>query len=63
MSTQEDAFTGKKPNVSYFKIFGSSIYVHVTKYIRNKLEPITDIGIFFRVHLNSPQLSGVFSKQ
>ena len=31
MSTLEEAFSGKKPNVSYFKIFGSSVYCHVTK--------------------------------
>jgi hypothetical protein len=29
MSTPEEAFTGKKPDVSHFKIFGSSVYVHV----------------------------------
>jgi transposase InsO family protein len=31
MSTPEEAFIGKKPDVSYFKIFGSSVYFHVTK--------------------------------
>ena len=46
MSTQEEAFTGKKPHVSHFKIFGSSVYVHVTKDARKKLEPKTKIGIF-----------------
>ena len=42
MSTSEEAFTGKKLDVSHFKIFGSSIYVHVTK----KLEPTTEVRIF-----------------
>jgi hypothetical protein len=38
MSTPEEDFTGKKPDVSHFKIFGSSVYVHVTKNARKKLE-------------------------
>ena len=46
MSTLEEAFTGKKPDVSYFKIFGSFVYVHVTKDARKKIEPTTEIGIF-----------------
>ena len=46
MCTPEEAFTGKKIDVSNFKIFGSSIYVHVKKYVRKKLEPTTEIGIF-----------------
>jgi hypothetical protein len=46
MSTPEEAFTGKKPDVSHFKIFGSSIYVHVTKNTRKKLELTSEVGIF-----------------
>ena len=46
MSTPEEAFTGKKPDVSHFKIFGSSVYVHVTKDTRKKLEPTAEVGIF-----------------
>ena len=46
MSTPEEFFTSKKPDVSYFKIFGSSFYVHVTKDTTKKLEPIVEIGIF-----------------
>ena len=46
MSTPEEAFTGKKPDVSHFKIFGSFVYVHVTKDARKKLEPTVEIGIF-----------------
>ena len=46
MSTIDEAFTSKKPDVSYFKIFGSYFYVHVTKDARKKLEPIAEIGIF-----------------
>ena len=44
--TPEEAFTGKKPDVSNFKIFGSSLYVHVTKDIRKKLELTVEIGNF-----------------
>jgi hypothetical protein len=46
MSTLEEAFTGKKMDVSHFKIFGSSVYVHVTKNARKKLEPTAEVGIF-----------------
>jgi hypothetical protein len=46
MSTPEEAFTGKKPDVSHFEIFGSSIYVHVTKDSRKKMESTAEVGIF-----------------
>lgn len=46
MSTPKEAFSSKRPDVSHFKIFGSSVFFHVTKYVRNKLEPITELGIF-----------------
>ena len=46
MSTPEEAFSGKKPDISHLKIFGSSVYIHVTKDTRNKLEPIAEVGIF-----------------
>ena len=46
MSTPEEVFTGKKLNVSHFKIFGSSVYVDVTKNARKKLEPTAEVGIF-----------------
>ena len=46
MSTPEEAFTGKKLDVSHFNIFGSPIYIHVTKDARKKLEPIVEVGIF-----------------
>ena len=46
MSTLEEAFSGKKPDVSHFQIFGSSLYVHVTKDARKKLEPTGEIMIF-----------------
>ena len=46
MSTPEEYFSSKKPDVSYFKIFGSFVYFHVTKDSRKKLEPTGEIGIF-----------------
>ena len=46
MSKPEEDFTGKKLNVSHLNIFGSSVYVHVTKNARKKLEPTTEVGIF-----------------
>ena len=46
MSTPEEAFTGKKLDISHFKIFGSFVYVHVTKDARKKLELTTEVRIF-----------------
>ena len=46
MSTPEEDFTGKKLDVSHFKICGSSIYVHVTKDARKDLELTAKVGIF-----------------
>ena len=46
MSTHEEAFIGKKLDVSHFNIFGSSVYVHVTKDARKKLELTAEVGIF-----------------
>ena len=46
MSTLEENFSGKKPDVSYFKTFGSFVYFHVTKYSKKKLELKANIGIF-----------------
>ena len=46
MSTPEEAFTGKKPDISHLNIFGSYVYIHVKKDVRKKLEPTTEVGIF-----------------
>ena len=46
MSTPEEAFTGKKPDISHLNIFGSSVYIHVTKDARKKLELTAEVGIF-----------------
>ena len=47
MSTPDEDFTGKKPNIFHLKIFGSPVYIHVTKDARKKLEPTAEVGIFF----------------
>ena len=46
MSTPEEYFTGKKPVISHLNIFSSSVYIHVTKDARKKLELTTEFGIF-----------------
>ena len=46
MSTPEEAFSSKKPDISHLKIFGSPVYIHVTKNSRKKLEPTAEVGIF-----------------
>ena len=46
MNTPKEYFTGKKLDISHLKIFGSSIYIHVSKDARNKLEPAVEVGIF-----------------
>jgi IS30 family transposase len=46
MSTPEEAFTGKKPDVSHLKKFGSSVFVHMNKDARKKLESTAEVGIF-----------------
>ena len=46
MSTPEEDFLGKKPDVAHFRIFGSSVYCHVTQDARKNIEPTTVLGIF-----------------
>jgi len=45
MKTPKEAFSSKRPDVGHFRIFGSSVYCHVTKDARKKLEPTTELGI------------------
>ena len=45
MKTPMEAVSRKRLDVSHFRIFGSLVYYHVTKYARNKLDPITELGI------------------
>jgi transposase InsO family protein len=44
--TPKEKFTGKKPNVSHFKVFGYSAYVHVPNEKTSKLDPKADKCIF-----------------
>ncbi|MCO5566583.1 hypothetical protein L7F22_020260 [Adiantum nelumboides] len=37
--TPEETFTGKKPNVSHFKVFGCIAYMHVPNELKTKLDP------------------------
>ena len=46
MSTPEEAFSGKKPKISHLRIFGSPVYIHVTKDAKKKLESTAEVGIF-----------------
>ena len=46
MSTPEEAYSGKTPDISHLRIFGSTVYMHVTKDARKKLEPTVEVGIF-----------------
>jgi reverse transcriptase-like protein len=44
--TPEEAFSGKKPNVEHYRIFGCLTYSHVPEEKRTKLEPTAEKGIF-----------------
>ena len=46
MSTPEEVFSGKKPDISHLNIFGSPVYIHVTNNARKKLELTAEVGIF-----------------
>jgi hypothetical protein len=44
--TLEEAFTGVKPEVGHFRIFGCSTYIHVPKEKRTMLDPSGRNGTF-----------------
>lgn len=44
--TPEEGFTGKRPYVAHFRIFGNMVYCHVPIEHRSKLEPTTNKGTF-----------------
>ena len=46
MSTPEEAYSGKRPDISHLRIFGSPVYMHVTKDARRKLDPTAEVGLF-----------------
>ena len=43
--TPEEMFTGEKPEVSHLKIFGCSVYIHIPKEKRSKLDPSGKKGL------------------
>jgi hypothetical protein len=43
--TPEEAFSGKKPEVGHFKIFGCITYSYVPSEKRTKPEPMAERGI------------------
>jgi len=45
MKKPMEAFSGKRPDVNHFRIFGPLVYFHVTKDARKKLDPTTKLGI------------------
>ena len=44
--TPEESFTGKKPEVSHFRIFGCLTYSHVPSEKMTRFEPTAERGIF-----------------
>jgi hypothetical protein len=44
--TPEEAFTGKKPKVGHFRIFGCLVYCHMPSDKRTKLDSTVAKGIF-----------------
>ncbi|MCO5575796.1 hypothetical protein L7F22_029601 [Adiantum nelumboides] len=44
--TSEETFTGKKPDVSHFKVFGCIAYMHVPNELRTKLDPKAEKYVF-----------------
>ena len=44
--TPEEVCIGEKPDVGHLRIFGCTIYVHVPKEKRTKMEPLGKKGIF-----------------
>jgi hypothetical protein len=40
--TLEEAFTGKKPDISHLRIFGCIVYCHIPAEKRTKLDPIQE---------------------
>jgi transposase InsO family protein len=49
-TTPFECWTGKKPKVSHFRIFGSRAWAHIPTYKRKDLEPQSVECIFFGYH-------------
>jgi hypothetical protein len=43
--TPEEAFTGRKPDISHLRIFGCVAYCHIPAEKRTKLDPTAEKGI------------------
>lgn len=48
--TPEEAWSGIKPDVSQFKIFGSLCYKHVPDQLRSKFDDKSEVKVFLRYH-------------
>ena len=46
MSTPEEAYSGKRHDISHLRIFGANVYMLVMKDSRKKLELTAEVGIF-----------------
>jgi hypothetical protein len=46
ITTPYEKWYGRKPNIFYFRIFGSLCFYHLPKVYRNKLDPVAHKGIF-----------------
>jgi len=53
MITPKEAFSQRNLDVSHFKNFGASIYCHVSKDLRKKFDPTTNLR-FFVGHTKNP---------
>ena len=51
--TLYEIWRGRKPNVKYFHVFGSTCYILVDREPRRKLDPRSDEGIFLGYSRNS----------
>lgn len=41
-----EKFTGNKPDVSNLRVFGATAYAQVPKQLRQKLDPVSEVGVF-----------------
>jgi hypothetical protein len=47
--TSQELFTGKKPNVSYFRVFGRKCFIIIKRGRKSKFAPKAVEGFFTRV--------------
>ena len=45
MTTPEEAFSGRKSDVSHLRIFGAYVYCHASKESRKNIEPTIEVGV------------------